>query len=92
MSVLYNAIRDHARSGFDYPGPSVAALESVLIRLYLESPVSGVLMGINGGGPVSVAGPAAQPQQQPGVGPTHVPSSGRNDNGVDGMTNGVAGP
>jgi hypothetical protein len=39
MAVLFHSIRDHAR-GFEYPGPSVAALESVLIRLYLESPVS----------------------------------------------------
>jgi hypothetical protein len=38
MAVLFHSIRDHAR-GFEYPGPSVAALESVLIRLYLESPV-----------------------------------------------------
>lgn len=41
MSVLFNSIRDHAR-GFEYPGPSVVALESVLIRLYLESPVGQV--------------------------------------------------
>jgi hypothetical protein len=39
MAVLFHSIRDHAR-GFEYPGPSVAALESVLIRLYLESPVA----------------------------------------------------
>ena len=38
MTILYNAIREHAR-GFQYPGPSVAALESILIRLYLESPI-----------------------------------------------------
>jgi hypothetical protein len=38
MSVLYNSIREHAR-GFEYPGPSIAALESILIRLYLESPI-----------------------------------------------------
>jgi len=39
MSVLFASIRQHAR-GFEYPGPSVAALESVLIRLYLESPLT----------------------------------------------------
>jgi len=39
MSVLFHSIRDHAR-GFEYPMSSVAALESVLIRLYLESPVA----------------------------------------------------
>jgi hypothetical protein len=38
MAVLFHSVREHAR-GFDYPGSSVAALESVLIRLYLESPI-----------------------------------------------------
>ncbi|KAF7793403.1 hypothetical protein EIP86_004515 [Pleurotus ostreatoroseus] len=40
MSVLFQAIRDNARN-FEYPAPSVAALESVLVRLYLESPMGG---------------------------------------------------
>jgi hypothetical protein len=40
MSVLFESIRTHGRA-YEYPGPSVAALESVLIRLYLESPVGG---------------------------------------------------
>jgi len=40
MSVLFESIRTHARA-YEYPGPSVVALESVLIRLYLESPVGG---------------------------------------------------
>lgn len=51
MSVLFQTIRDRAR-GFEYPGASVAALESVLIRLYLESPVAGGM----GGPPQSMAG------------------------------------
>jgi len=38
MATLFNSIREHAR-GFEYPSVSVAALETVLIRLYLESPV-----------------------------------------------------
>lgn len=38
MSTLFHSIREHSR-GFEYPTPSVAALETVLIRLYLESPV-----------------------------------------------------
>lgn len=42
MSVLFGSIRDHARD-FEYPPPSIAALESVLIRLYLESPMGGAL-------------------------------------------------
>ena len=40
MGVLFQSIREHARS-FEFPSPSVAALESVLIRLYLESPIAG---------------------------------------------------
>jgi hypothetical protein len=38
MATLFNSIREHARA-FEYPSVSVAALETVLIRLYLESPV-----------------------------------------------------
>ncbi|KAH6916941.1 hypothetical protein BKA70DRAFT_318047 [Coprinopsis sp. MPI-PUGE-AT-0042] len=38
MSIMFNSIRDHART-FDYPPSSVAALETVLIRLILESPM-----------------------------------------------------
>ena len=38
MAVLFQGIRNHARN-FEYPAPSTAALESVLIRLYLESPM-----------------------------------------------------
>jgi hypothetical protein len=39
MDVLYQSIRDNANQ-FDYPAPSVAALESVLVRMYFESPIS----------------------------------------------------
>ncbi|KAJ3524240.1 hypothetical protein NMY22_g11087 [Coprinellus aureogranulatus] len=39
MATLFSTIRDHARS-FEYPVASVAALETVLIRLYLESPMN----------------------------------------------------
>ncbi|KAF8913073.1 hypothetical protein CPB84DRAFT_1841487 [Gymnopilus junonius] len=38
MATLFQAIREHARA-FEYPAASVAALETVLIRLYLESPM-----------------------------------------------------
>ena len=38
MATLFNSVREHAR-GYEYPSVSVAALETVLIRLYLESPV-----------------------------------------------------
>ncbi|TCD68093.1 hypothetical protein EIP91_011546 [Steccherinum ochraceum] len=40
MSVLFQTIRDRARD-FEYPVASVAALETVLIRLYLETPMAG---------------------------------------------------
>ncbi|KAG6821394.1 hypothetical protein H0H93_014191 [Arthromyces matolae] len=39
MATLFNSVREHARV-FEYPSVSVAALETILIRLYLESPVS----------------------------------------------------
>ncbi|KAJ6520046.1 hypothetical protein C8R45DRAFT_953695 [Mycena sanguinolenta] len=39
MATLFESVRGHARAGFEYPGASVAALETVLIRLYLESPL-----------------------------------------------------
>ena len=39
MDVLYQSIRNNANQ-FEYPAPSVAALESVLVRMYFESPMS----------------------------------------------------
>ena len=39
MNVLFQSIRNNA-SRFEYPAPSVAALESVLVRMYFESPIS----------------------------------------------------
>lgn len=62
MGVLFQSVRDHARS-FEFPAPSVAALESVLIRLYLESPIGSSLAaaavagmdGLHGG--VGMGGP-----------------------------------
>lgn len=47
METLFQSIRHHARS-FEFPSPSVAALESVLIRLYLESPIAGGIAPPNG--------------------------------------------
>lgn len=64
MGVLFASVRQHAR-GFEYPGPSVAALESVLIRLYLESPLGGG-MGTGGGG---LSGPGINPMGDGGPGP-----------------------
>ena len=40
MSVLFEHVRNAART-FEHAPPSVAALESVLIRMYLESPLNG---------------------------------------------------
>jgi hypothetical protein len=41
LEVLFQSVRNSARGGYEYPGPSVVALESVLVRLYLESPMRG---------------------------------------------------
>ena len=40
MSVLFEHVRTAART-FEHAPPSVAALESVLVRMYLESPLNG---------------------------------------------------
>lgn len=65
MSVLFDSIRAHARA-LEYPIPSVAALESVLIRLYLESPMAGMPGGP--GIPVSPPGISnVQPQMPPPI-------------------------
>jgi hypothetical protein len=39
MAVLFRGVREHART-FEYPSPSVATLETILVRLYLETPVN----------------------------------------------------
>ncbi|KAH9858063.1 hypothetical protein C2E23DRAFT_865038 [Lenzites betulinus] len=59
MGILFQSIRDHART-FEFPVPSVAALESVLIRLYLESPI--------GGGPISGIAGSSMESMHGGVG------------------------
>ena len=40
ISVLFEHARSAART-FEHPPPSVAALEAVLVRMYLESPLNG---------------------------------------------------
>jgi len=57
MDVLYQSIRNNARQ-FDYPAASVAALESVLVRMYFESPLSA---------------PPPNPQPNPAYGAPTVP-------------------
>ena len=69
MSVLFDSIRAHARA-LEYPVPSVAALESVLIRLYLESPMTGMSGGP--GMPVSPPGVSNAQLQMP---PPIIPSN-----------------
>ena len=61
MNVLFNTIRGHART-YEYPGASVAALESVLLRLYIESPVNVVGGGV--GLAPGIHAPCPMPQQQ----------------------------
>lgn len=39
LEVLFQSIRSNSRGGFEYPSASVVALETVLIRLYVEGPV-----------------------------------------------------
>lgn len=48
MATLFHSIRENAR-GYEYPPVSVAALESILIRLYLESPPTGQATVIQNG-------------------------------------------
>ncbi|KAF8140457.1 hypothetical protein EV363DRAFT_1426864 [Boletus edulis] len=59
----FNSVREHARA-YDYPAPSVVALETVLVRLYLESPMG--MMGGPGLGALgtSMHGIIPPPQQQ----------------------------
>ncbi|KAH9937333.1 uncharacterized protein B0H18DRAFT_970107 [Fomitopsis serialis] len=55
MGVLFGSIREQTRT-FSYPAASVAALESVLIRLYLEGPVAGMPPPPHDMGPAMEAG------------------------------------
>jgi len=84
--VLFHSIRDHAR-GFEYPGPSVTALESILIRLYLESPV-GVSPGPLSGYP-GLMGNGILPNGsigQVGQGGQNSVQVGPNGNGMNGVS------
>jgi len=78
MSVLFNTIRGHART-YEYPGASVAALESVLLRLYIESPVNvvGGGVGLAPGTHTPCQMQQHQAQQPPGPEPhSQAPMSG----------------
>ncbi|KAF5368632.1 hypothetical protein D9758_002324 [Tetrapyrgos nigripes] len=52
METLFHSVREHART-FSYPAASAAALENVLIRLFLESPSQVMQMPV----PASVSQP-----------------------------------
>ena len=56
MATLFQTIRDHARV-FEYPPASVAALETIVIRLYLESPM-GVTQSMTPMNQNGIRGPA----------------------------------
>ncbi|EKM84160.1 hypothetical protein AGABI1DRAFT_104119 [Agaricus bisporus var. burnettii JB137-S8] len=84
MATLFQSIRHHARN-FEYPGASVAALETILIRLYLESPVGVGMSSAN----MSSMMPAVM---------AHARSVANNQNGIqpgpsaaNGSTNDIAG-
>jgi hypothetical protein len=62
MDVLYQSIRNNARQ-FEYPAASVAALESVLVRMYFESPISALQPQPHPAYAATLA--QAAPQQQP---------------------------
>jgi hypothetical protein len=59
MATLFESVRGYART-FEYPTATVAALETVLIRLYLESPVT------MGSQPLTTTAP--DPNIQPNLG------------------------
>ena len=59
MATLFQTIREHARV-FEYPPASVAALETIVIRLYLESPM-GVTQSMASMNQNGIRGPS-QPQ------------------------------
>ena len=61
MATLFQSVRENARA-FEYPLPSIAALESCLIRLYLESPQAMMAAGMH-------------PQQHPHPGMMSAPPS-----------------
>ncbi|KAI0296215.1 hypothetical protein BC826DRAFT_1091185 [Russula brevipes] len=64
MDVLYQSIRNNTRQ-FEYPAASVAALESVLVRMYFESPISALQPQPHPAyAPATLAQAAPQQQQQ----------------------------
>lgn len=62
MATLFESVRGYART-YEYPSATVAALETVLIRLYLESPVTTAPQTVLQPGP-----PVVDPNIQPNLG------------------------
>jgi hypothetical protein len=75
MATLFQTIREHARV-FEYPPASVAALETIVIRLYLESPM-GVTQSM---APMNQNGIRGPPPPQNHM-PTQTPNLQSNMNG-----------
>ncbi|ETW87070.1 hypothetical protein HETIRDRAFT_437723 [Heterobasidion irregulare TC 32-1] len=75
FETLFQSIRGHARH-FEYPPPSVAALESVLMRMYFESPIQTPAQ------PIQMMVPPTQQQQAlpTPAGPTPM-EDGRSESG-----------
>jgi hypothetical protein len=69
MATLFQTIREHARV-FEYPAASVAALETIVIRLYLESPM-GVTQSIVPMHQNGIRGPAPPPNHMHTPTPNH---------------------
>lgn len=77
MSTLFHTVREHARS-FEYPQVSVAALETVLIRLYLESPmgVGSPAHNLGAMAQMAMTRQGGQGQGGQGMGPGHANNGG----------------
>lgn len=55
LATLFRSVHTHAL-GFEYPEASVNALENVLVKLYLESPLAGSTMSGEAGLGMDVTG------------------------------------
>ena len=78
MATLFQTIREHARV-FEYPAASVAALETIVIRLYLESPM-GVTQSMAPMNQNGIRGPPPPPNHMHPPTPNH-PNGSANDGG-----------
>ncbi|KAF7307118.1 hypothetical protein MIND_00505200 [Mycena indigotica] len=79
LAQLFHSVREHART-FEFPMGSVAALESVLVRLLLESPVQPGALHVP---PVPGQIPGPNPSQQQQHDPNIQPNLGESGPGSD---------